>query len=246
MQSLTPEDLVQVHDNAIRTTSIQVAEAFGKQHHNVLRSIQDLSCSDEFSSTHFSVYEETIQAGPVQRRSKVYEMTKDGFMFLVMGFTGKKAARIKEAYINAFNAMEQELLRQQQAKPKVPERLRLELTQKVQMVANSFHMDKRANYMLYERLRKRFGVKSIQDLNADQFQEAIDDTKQLFDDVLRWKRAVIEAETKYMRRFLKEDNPPPLAPALILFERDASREALPIEVTEDEMEDLSFNRLSDE
>ena len=246
MQSLTPEDLVQVHDNAIRTTSIQVAEAFGKQHFHVLQKIEDLECSDEFSSINFSIHDQEITIGKgAVRRSKVYEMTKDGFMFLVMGFTGKKAARIKEAYINAFNAMEQELLRQQQAKPKVPERLRLELTQKVQMVANSFHMDKRANYMLYERLRKRFGVKSIQDLNADQFQQAIDDTKQL-DDVLRWKRAVMEAETKYMRRFLKEGNPPPLAPALILFERDASREALPIEVTEEEMEDLSFNRLSDE
>lgn len=36
-------------------------------------------------------------------------MTKDGFIFLVMGFTGKKAAQFKEAYINAFNQMEKEL-----------------------------------------------------------------------------------------------------------------------------------------
>ena len=36
-------------------------------------------------------------------------MTKDGFMFLVMGFTGKKAAQIKEAYINAFNQMSTKL-----------------------------------------------------------------------------------------------------------------------------------------
>lgn len=33
-------------------------------------------------------------------------MTRDGFVFLVMGFTGKMAAKFKEAYIKAFNAME--------------------------------------------------------------------------------------------------------------------------------------------
>jgi phage regulator Rha-like protein len=39
-------------------------------------------------------------------------MTKDGFMFLVMGFTGKKAAQVREAFINAFNAM-QDFIRSQ-------------------------------------------------------------------------------------------------------------------------------------
>lgn len=34
------------------------------------------------------------------------EMNRDGFMFLVMGFTGKEAARTKEAFIEAFNMME--------------------------------------------------------------------------------------------------------------------------------------------
>ncbi|ACR69462.1 hypothetical protein NT01EI_2291 [Edwardsiella ictaluri 93-146] len=37
-----------------------------------------------------------IQAGAVNRDSKYYEMTKDGFVFLVMGFTGKRAAAFKE------------------------------------------------------------------------------------------------------------------------------------------------------
>ncbi|MGI9701007.1 Rha family transcriptional regulator [Pseudomonas aeruginosa] len=39
-------------------------------------------------------------------------MTRDGFTFLCMGFTGEEAARWKEAYINAFNKMEQALIRQ--------------------------------------------------------------------------------------------------------------------------------------
>ena len=38
-------------------------------------------------------------------------MTRDGFVFLVMGYTGEKASRFKEEYINAFNDMEAELKR---------------------------------------------------------------------------------------------------------------------------------------
>ncbi|NME01790.1 hypothetical protein HG555_09560 [Aeromonas sp. DNRA1] len=39
-------------------------------------------------------------------------MTKDGFIFVVMGFTGVKAAATKEAYINAFNWMAEQLATQ--------------------------------------------------------------------------------------------------------------------------------------
>ena len=35
----------------------------------------------------------------------MYELTRDGFSFLVMGFTGKNAARFKEDYIRAFKPM---------------------------------------------------------------------------------------------------------------------------------------------
>ena len=34
-------------------------------------------------------------------------MTRDGFVFLAMGYRGKKAARFKEEYIKRFNQMEQ-------------------------------------------------------------------------------------------------------------------------------------------
>lgn len=107
--TLSASDLIVVNQNQPRTTSTKVADAFGKLHKNVIQRIESLDCSAEFASANFSAHEETIQAGAVKRRSKVYEMTKDGFMFLVMGFTGKKAAQIKEAYINAFNEMAEKL-----------------------------------------------------------------------------------------------------------------------------------------
>lgn len=107
-------DWVNVINNQVMTTSHKVAEAFGKRHTHILDKIKKLDCSPEFTSANFSAHEEIIQAGAVQRASKYYEMTKDGFIFLVMGFTGKEAARIKENYITVFNQMADLLVQQQQ------------------------------------------------------------------------------------------------------------------------------------
>ena len=49
------------------------------------------------------------------RKDPAYLMTRDGFTFLAMGFTGPRAAVFKEAYIEAFNKMEAELKNKKQA-----------------------------------------------------------------------------------------------------------------------------------
>lgn len=85
------------------TTSNQIAEHFGKRHDTVLRAIQNLDCSPEFTARNFAVSEYTDSTG---RNLPAYTITRDGFVFLAMGFTGKEAAQWKEAYIEAFNAME--------------------------------------------------------------------------------------------------------------------------------------------
>ena len=100
------DDVVFIQDQQVKTTSLKVAEVFAKQHKDVLRKIESLDCSPEFTSAHFCAHVQTIEIGNgATRESKYYEMTKDGFMFLVMGFTGAAAAKIKEAYINTFNQM---------------------------------------------------------------------------------------------------------------------------------------------
>ena len=110
MHTLTAQDLIAVQDNQLITTSLKVAEAFGKLHKDVLRKIHSIDCSEEFSRAHFCARDQKVNTGKGGTRlTRVYEMTKDGFMFLVMGFTGKKAAQIKEAYINAFNEMAEKL-----------------------------------------------------------------------------------------------------------------------------------------
>ncbi|HGJ5900037.1 Rha family transcriptional regulator, partial [Arsenophonus apicola] len=106
LSTITPK--VTVHNDKAITTSLDVANYFGKRHDNVLRAIEDLDCSEKFTVLNFEVcYKNNeLQNGKPQ---KYYEMTKDGFVFLVMGFTGKKAAQFKEAYIAEFNRMEAQL-----------------------------------------------------------------------------------------------------------------------------------------
>ena len=85
------------------TTSLIVAQVFGKEHAKVVRDIENLSCSSNFNAANFGVIEYTDSRGRVQR---AYEMTKDGFSFLVMGYTGQKASEFKENFIKEFNKRE--------------------------------------------------------------------------------------------------------------------------------------------
>lgn len=97
---------VTIENGRAVTTSLAVALYFKKMHKNVIQKIESLDCSPEFASANFSAHVENIKAGAVNRDSRSYQITKDGFVFLVMGFTGKKAAAFKEAYIAEFNRME--------------------------------------------------------------------------------------------------------------------------------------------
>ncbi|WP_025243864.1 Rha family transcriptional regulator [Candidatus Sodalis pierantonius] len=94
---------VSIHNGKAITTSLDVAVYFGKLHKNVIRSIETLDCSPEFNRLNFEPVDYIDAKG---EKRPMYTMTKDGFVFLVMGFTGKKAAAFKEAYIAEFNRME--------------------------------------------------------------------------------------------------------------------------------------------
>lgn len=101
--------LVQFNSSNARsvTTSLIVAEVFEKRHVDVLRDIRNLSCSDDFREANFALLVE-MKRLPQGGASKAewYEMTKDGFTFLVMGYTGAKASEFKEKIIDAFNQQE--------------------------------------------------------------------------------------------------------------------------------------------
>ena len=87
-------------------TSLDIAETFGKRHDNVLKNIRELECSDDFRLLNF---EESTYINSQNKNQPMYYITRDGFTLLVMGYTGEKAMRFKEAYIRQFNAMEKAL-----------------------------------------------------------------------------------------------------------------------------------------
>ena len=97
---------VTIENGRAVTTSVAVAEFFRKMHKNVIQKIETLECSPEFNRLNFKPVTYTDAKG---EKRPMYQITKNGFVFLVMGFTGKKAAAFKEAYIAEFDRMEAEL-----------------------------------------------------------------------------------------------------------------------------------------
>lgn len=106
---VTPEILL-VNGQTV-TTSLALANYFNKRHDNVITKINSLNCSPEFRLLNFkeTVYDRPNPAGGAPIPTPCYLLTRDGFFFVAMGFTGRRAAEFKEAYIAAFNAMEQRL-----------------------------------------------------------------------------------------------------------------------------------------
>ncbi|MFV2947033.1 Rha family transcriptional regulator [Pseudomonas japonica] len=109
MQAIAPDSPVAVEliDGQPTTTSLDVALHFGKLHKDVLRAVRSLECSPEFHKRNFAPMEMEVQIGLGKtRKDRAYRLSRDGFTFLCMGFSGKEAAKWKEAYINAFNQLE--------------------------------------------------------------------------------------------------------------------------------------------
>lgn len=98
--------VVSIRDGEVFADSRDVAAYFEKRHTDVLRDIRNLHCSDEFRRRNFASFKNKDLTGEFISH---VEMTKDGFSFLAMGFTGMKAGAFKESYIGEFNAMEAEL-----------------------------------------------------------------------------------------------------------------------------------------
>lgn len=94
------------------TDSRHVAKAFGKTHKAVLRALSNLYCDAEFARLNFApiTYHDARN-----RPQRAVVMTRAGFTFLAMGFTGQKAAEFKQGYIAQFERMEVHLRAPQRA-----------------------------------------------------------------------------------------------------------------------------------
>lgn len=164
--STLPQNSIVFHHGQLRTTSLKVAEAFGKQHKDVIRKLIGLDCSKEFNERNYAPVDYTDAKG---EKRPAWEMTKDGFMFLVMGFTGKKAAQVKEAYINAFNQMYERLFgkAQHNLTPQQQRHIQTRVAELAHQPGNSFAA-------VYASIKNKFEVGSYKDVPATQYPELCD------------------------------------------------------------------------
>jgi Rha family phage regulatory protein len=114
LQKVPPITLVVEHDRPM-ASSLQVAKHFAKRHDSVLRAIRNAIAEipEDFRSRNFVETEETVvvPASGGIRKDPAYMLTRDGFAYICMGFTGRRAAKWKVKYIEAFNRMEARLRR---------------------------------------------------------------------------------------------------------------------------------------
>ena len=94
---------IELKDGKAVTSSLKIAEVFGKPHKDVLKAIRELECPEDFAGRNFSPG--SYKDANNQERPMFF-VARDGFTLLAMGFTGAKAMQFKVAYIEAFNAME--------------------------------------------------------------------------------------------------------------------------------------------
>lgn len=99
---------VTLYDGRPATTSLAIAEHFDKPHDRVLKDIRTLcaNCPEEFSAVNFDGAEYLDEQG---KPRPMFTVFFDGFILLVMGYTGKQALQVKLVYIAEFNAMKEKL-----------------------------------------------------------------------------------------------------------------------------------------
>ncbi len=105
-------------------SSRTLAKIFDKRHDNVLRDISSaIEIMREISPLNFEganfleISSKDLQGKPRPE----YLLTKDGFSYIAMGFTGNKAVKFKIDYINRFNEMEQYIKALNTARIEFPE-----------------------------------------------------------------------------------------------------------------------------
>ena len=150
--------LVEVKKDKIFCKSNLVAEIFDKRHDNILRDIRELieNCSKEFSLLNFEESTYKVRG----KEYPCYNLSKDGFTMLAMGFTGEKAVQFKELYINKFNEMERLLTSQYLAKMEFKD-----LTDNIKLAheePKGYHYSNEVNMI----------NKIVLGMNAKQFREA--------------------------------------------------------------------------
>lgn len=154
------------------TSSLKVAEYFGKQHFHVLRDIENLiEKRPDLRKSNFGLTEKISKLGATTRKVPFYWMDRKGFCILAMGFTGAKALDFKIAFYDEFERMEKAL--QVTACEVTPSEesadqylIRKAVSKRVK--SSSVHYQ-----TIYNALYNRFRISSYKQLRHDQIREAL-------------------------------------------------------------------------
>lgn len=104
-------NLVIMHDQQAVTTSLILAEAFEKEHRNVIRTIETKIGELNFEQS-LKMFSKGEYTNTQNKQQPMYYLNRDGFTFIAMGFTGRKADEFKLKYVEAFNRMEEQIRNQ--------------------------------------------------------------------------------------------------------------------------------------
>ena len=152
-------------------------------------------CPEEFTAHNFVESNYTDSTG---RKLPMYTMTRDGFTLLVMGYTGKEAMRFKLEYIEAFNAMERELMKASSPlSPDLRAELKALVDAKLSMVPEDVQGKARAE--LWTRFDRYFKIAEYAQLPAHKMPEA---REYIINLELRALRGAEAQETAHARKAL--------------------------------------------
>ncbi len=94
-----------IKENKVFINSLDLAKVFNKNHKDVLETTKNQPQND-FTESNFILSTYKDKKGELR---PCYNLTRDAFSLLVMGFTGEKAYKWKIEFIKAFNEMEKRL-----------------------------------------------------------------------------------------------------------------------------------------
>lgn len=162
-------------------SSLQVAENFGKNHKDVLKAIESIRAQNCAVTPMF--IESTYQAG-TGKNYKCYDITRDGFSLLVMGFTGKDALDWKLRYIEAFNCMERHIKLQYDEIQRLDAQARADRAAAMRMNAENRRMKMLLDHPEMKKLSPEslttLGIKRMEETLAKDMSNELPETEQTY------------------------------------------------------------------
>lgn len=172
VKTRTTAPAITVCNGLATVLTTNISAVFEKNHRHVLRDVEDIiqRAPEDRRGNFIPVeLERPSNLGKGIVKYKAYALTKAGFTFLAMGFTGEKADRFKWAYIDEFERMEQAL-----KNPPAPAYITDAQQREIQRAVGRRSEGYGINYQtIYSALKNHFNVPSYKRILEKDFEAAI-------------------------------------------------------------------------